>query len=93
MLITGLIGSGKSHLACTLAYQACLLGYRTMYYDKNRFIEKVCESRFNGSYLKQLDHRERAPLIVLDDFGLQAIDQKIKITLLNLHENRYAKSP
>jgi DNA replication protein DnaC len=91
VLITGPTGSGKSHLACALAYQACLMGYRTVYYNMNRFIEKVAESRLDGSYLKQLNHWERTPLIVLDDFGLQQMDQQMKITLLQLLEDRYAK--
>lgn len=62
-----------------------------MYYNINRFIEKVSESRLDGSYLKQLNHWERTPLIVLDDFGLQNLDQQMKITLLQLLEDRYAK--
>ena len=91
VLITGPTGSGKSHLACALAYQACLQGYRTLYYNMTRFIEKVGETRLDGSYLKQLNHWERTSLIVLDDFGLQTMDQQMKLTLLQLLEDRYAK--
>jgi len=91
VLITGPTGCGKSHLACALAHQACVLGYRTLYFNMNRFIEKVTLSKLDGSFLKQLNHWERTPLIILDDFGLQPLDQQMKIALLQLMEDRYAK--
>ena len=64
VLITGPTGSGKSYLACALAYQACILGYRTVYFNMNRFIEKIILSKLDGSYLKQINHFERTPLII-----------------------------
>lgn len=91
VLITGPTGCGKSYLACALAYQACLLGYRTLYFNMNRFIEKVTLAKLDGTYLKQLNHWERTPLIILDDFGLQPLDQQIRLALLQLVEDRYAR--
>jgi len=91
VLITGPTGSGKSYLACALAYQACILGYRTVYFNMNRFIEKIISAKLDGSYLKQLNHFERTPLIILDDFGLQVLDQHSKLALLQILEDRYAK--
>lgn len=91
VLITGPTGSGKSYLACALAYQACILGYRTLYFNMNRFIEKIISAKLDGSYLKQLNHFERTPLIIFDDFGLQALDQHSKLALLQILEDRYAK--
>src|SRR5258708_4189956 len=37
ILISGATGCGKSYLACALGRQACMLGYRTLYYSMNRF--------------------------------------------------------
>jgi DNA replication protein DnaC len=91
VLITGPTGCGKSYLACALAHQACLLGYRTLYFNMNRFIEKVTLAKLDGTYLKQLNHWERTPLIILDDFGLQPLDQQIRLAILQLIEDRYAK--
>ena len=91
VLITGPTGSGKSYLACALAHQACILGYRTVYFNMNRFIEKIILSKLDGSYLKQINHFERTPLIIFDDFGLKALDQHSKLALLQILEDRYAK--
>jgi DNA replication protein DnaC len=91
LLITGPTGCGKSYLACALAHQACHQGLRTQYYSMTRFIEKVLLSKLDGSYLKLLAHLERTPLIILDDFGIQPIDQTVRLTLLQMLEDRYNK--
>lgn len=89
ILITGATGCGKSFLACALGHQACLQGYKTAYLNMNRLIEKVTLSKLDGSYIKLLNHLERQTLIILDDFGLQPLTQEIRLTLLQLLEDRY----
>lgn len=91
ILITGATGCGKSFLACALGHQACLQGYKTAYLNMNRLIEKVTLSKLDGSYIKLLNHLERQTLILLDDFGLQPLTQEIRLTLLQLLEDRYGK--
>lgn len=91
ILITGATGCGKSFLACALGHQACLQGYKTAYLNMNRLIEKVTLSKLDGSYIKLLNHLERQTLIILDDFGLQPMTQEIRLTLLQLLEDRYGK--
>lgn len=91
ILITGATGCGKSYLACALGHQACLQGYKTTYLNMNRLIEKVTLSKLDGSYIKLLNHLERQTLIILDDFGLQPLTQEIRLTLLQLLEDRYGK--
>ncbi len=91
VLITGATGCGKSFLACALGHQACILGYKTTYLNMNRLIEKVTLSKLDGSYIKLLNHLERQTLIILDDFGLQNLGQEVRLTLLQLLEDRYGK--
>jgi len=73
LLITGATGCGKSYLACALGRQACMLGYRTLYYSMNRFIEALATARLDGSYIKWVNFIAKTPLLILDDFGLQSL--------------------
>ena len=57
----------------------------------NRLIEKVTLSKLDGSYIKLLNHLEKQTLIILDDFGLQPLTQEIRLTILQLLEDRYGK--
>src|ERR1700742_4426326 len=91
VLITGATGCGKSYLACALGHQSCLQGRKTTYFSMNRFIEKITLSKLDGSYLKLLNHLERQALIILDDFGLQPMQQDVKLALLQILEERHGK--
>lgn len=91
ILITGATGCGKSYLACALGHQACMQEYKTTYFNMNRLIEKVTLAKLDGSYIKLLNHLERQSLIILDDFGLQNLSQEMRLTLLQLLEDRYGK--
>jgi DNA replication protein DnaC len=91
VLVTGPTGCGKSYLACALGHQACMQGYKTLYLNINRLIEKITLAKLDGSYIKLLNHFERVPLIILDDFGLQPLSQDVRLALLQILEDRYAK--
>ncbi len=93
VLITGPTGCGKSYLACALGYQACIQGHKTMYLNINRLIEKITLAKLDGSYIKLLNHFERVQVIILDDFGLQPLNQDVRLALLQIFEDRYAKKP
>jgi DNA replication protein DnaC len=82
---------GKSYLACALGYQSCLLGMKTTYLSMNRFIEKITLAKLDGSYIKLLNHLERQALIIIDDFGLQPMQQEVKLALLQILEERHGK--
>lgn len=93
ILITGPTGCGKSFIACALGRHACTMGYKTLYLNMNRFAEKVAAAKLDGTYLKLLNQLEKVALIILDDFGLQPMDQQLRLTLLQMLEDRYAKRP
>lgn len=91
VIITGPTGCGKSYLACAIGRQACSIGYKTLYLGMNRFVEKLALSRVDGSYIKLLNQLEKYPLIIIDDFGLAPLEYQVKLTLLQLLEDRYGK--
>jgi DNA replication protein DnaC len=57
----------------------------------NRFIEKITLSKLDGSYLKLLNHLERQALFILDDFGLQPMQQDVKLALMQILGERHGK--
>ena len=89
ILITGATGCGKSFMACAIGNRACILGYKTLYLNMNRFAEKIMQSKLDGSLLKVLAQIEKIKLLILDDFGLQPLNQNIKLALLQILEDRY----
>ncbi len=91
VIITGATGCGKSAIACALGYQACMMGIKTRYYNMNRLIETILIARTEGSYLKLLNQFEKIPLIIIDDFGMQNLNKNVKLALLQIIEDRYAK--
>lgn len=91
ILITGPTGCGKSYLACAFGRQACTLGYKTLYLGMNRFAEKLTLSKIEGNYIKLLNHIEKLPLIIIDDFGLTPLEDQVRIALLQVLEDRYGK--
>jgi len=91
ILLTGPTGCGKSFLACALGHQACQLGYKTMYLNMNRFIEKITLAKLDGTFVKLLNQIEKTYLLILDDFGLQPLNSDTRLALLQILEDRYGR--
>lgn len=91
ILITGATGCGKSYLACALGRQACTLGYKTIYFGMARFIEKIAQSKLDGTYVKFINYLDKTKLIILDDFGLHPLDTITRLALLQIMEDSYGK--
>ena len=92
MLITGSTGVGKSYLATALGYQACTDGKRVMYFNATKMFSKLKMAKADGSYLKELAKIERQHLVIIDDFGLQALDGQNRMTLMEIIEERHNKA-
>lgn len=91
ILITGSTGVGKSFLGTALGYQACIEGYKVSYFNTSKLFAKLKMAKADGTYLKELAKLERQDVIILDDFGLQALDSQNRITLLEIIEDRHNK--
>lgn len=92
ILISGATGCGKSYLACALGRQACSLGYKTLYFGMIRFIEKIIQSKIEGSYIKFINSLSKGNLIIIDDFGLHPLTTETRLTLLQMLEDGYGKT-
>lgn len=91
ILISGATGSGKSYLACALGRQACMMGYKTIYFGMIRFIERIVQTKLDGTFIKFLDQINKNQLLIIDDFGIAPVDNQVKVAILQILEDRYDK--
>lgn len=89
MIITGPTGVGKSFIACALGNQACMLGFRVLYFNAAKIFEALKLKRADGSYQKELKNIQRQDLLILDDFGLEHLDTQSRLSLLEILEDRH----
>ena len=89
VLITGSTGVGKSFLGTALGYQACIEGFKVSYFNTSKLFATLKIAKADGSYLKELAKLQRQDVLILDDFGLQALDGQNRITLLEIIEDRH----
>lgn len=92
ILITGSTGVGKSFLASALGHHACSLGYRVLYFNTAKLFAKMKMAKADASYIKEMAKIERHHLVILDDYGLQPMDNQSRLILLDMIEDRHAKS-
>ena len=89
ILITGSTGVGKSYIATALGYQGCIEGHRIVYFNTTKLFAKLKMAKAEGSYVKELAKISRQHLIILDDFGLQTLDNQNRMALLEIIEDRH----
>lgn len=91
IIVTGCTGNGKSYLASALGHQACMKGYKVLYYNLGKLFNKLIMAKADGSYMKELSKVENQDLLIIDDFGLQAINYEKQLILMELIEDRHHK--
>lgn len=91
VIITGSTGIGKSYMASALGHQACSLGYKVMYEHTSKLFARLKMGKADGSYLKEITRMEKQDLLIIDDFGLQPLDQQSRNILMEIIEDRHGK--
>ena len=91
ILITGSTGIGKSYLASALGHQACLSGFKVLYYNTSKLFSQMKMAKGDGSYIKEINRIERHHLLILDDFGIQTLDAQNRAVLMEIIGDRHDK--
>lgn len=89
VIITGPTGIGKSYLAQALAEKACRERYTARYYRASRLFQELAMARGDGSYAELLQKIAKTDLLVIDDWGLSALDASERRDLLEIMEDRH----
>jgi len=88
ILVTGPTGSGKSWLACALAQYACRRGHSALYLRTPRLAEELRILHGNGGFSRWLAMVARTDVLVLDDWGLAALDGQTRSDLMEVIDDR-----
>ncbi|AGX86200.1 DNA replication protein [Candidatus Symbiobacter mobilis CR] len=88
VILTGATGCGKTWLACALGNAACRQGLSVAYVRTPRFFEELRIAHGDGSFGKKLASLSKTDLLILDDWGLAALNQSERNDLLEVLDDR-----
>jgi DNA replication protein DnaC len=71
VLIAGPCGTGKSHIAQALGHTAVREGYDVLFTSQTKLLGSLHAARATGAYERRFQTFARAPLLIIDDFGLK----------------------
>lgn len=92
VIVTGATGSGKTYLACAIADRACRRGHTALYKRVARLVFELKVARADGSYLKTLEKLAKVELLILDDWGLSALEVQAANDLMDVIDDRAGRS-
>jgi DNA replication protein DnaC len=82
------VSAGQSWLACALAQYACRRGYSAIYQRVPRLQEELRIRHGSGAFGKWLLQLAKTDVLVLDDWGMGAIDSMTRSDLLEIIDDR-----
>jgi DNA replication protein DnaC len=88
LLLSGATGVGKTWLACALAQAACRQGFSAAYLRTPRLFQELRIARGDASYARRLLQLAKTDVLILDDWGLNPLDQPARSDLLEILDDR-----
>lgn len=92
IFILGPSGVGKSHLAQALGHQACRREQDVLFYCTFQLFEWIYAGRGDGTHKRRLAQVIKTPLLILDDFCLQPLNEVQQNDLYQLIAERYERN-
>ena len=89
IIITGPTGAGKTYLACALGNSALRSGVPSLYIRLPRLLQEMKVSRADGSYIKLLTKLSKIKLLIIDDWGIDLLDEMQRRDILEIFEDRH----
>ena len=82
-------GTGKTHLALALSYQACLQGFKTLFTTTMNLINQLSASLSDNSFLRTMKSFTSPQLLIIDELGYLPVDKQGAELLFQVISNRY----
>jgi DNA replication protein DnaC len=74
--IVGPVGVGKTFHAHALGYIACRRGFSVLAVSSDKMLKQLKQSRLDGSYEQIMRRLISVDLLIVDDFGLDAMERQ-----------------
>jgi DNA replication protein DnaC len=91
LALLGPPGTGKSHLACSLAVAACNAGYTVYYTTLDDMVRRLRAAEAAARLARQLHSYSRPNLLVIDEIGYLPLDRADANRVFQLISRRYEK--
>ena len=91
VILLGLVGLGKTHLATALGYAACQQGMSVLFANAIDVINTLSAAQTNGTLKSELRKYLAPSLLVLDEVGYLPIDQRGADLLFQVISGRYER--
>ena len=91
VLLCGPTGVGKTHLAQALAHEACRRGYKALFVNTYRMLQRINGGRADGTLERRFQSYLKPDLLVLDDFGLKPLVPPGPADLYDIINERYER--
>jgi len=92
VIVVGPTGVGKTYLACALAHRAIQGGRSALYVRTPRLLNDLSVARGDGRIARTMNSLARFDILILDDFLLRPFTNDQTADLLEVVEDRAAKS-
>jgi DNA replication protein DnaC len=91
VILLGLVGLGKTHLATALGYAACQRGMSVLFANASDVINTLSAAQHKGGLKAELKKYQSPSLLILDEVGYLPIDQRGADLLFQVISQRYER--
>jgi len=92
VIIMGPVGTGKTHLAQALGYEACLKRKKVKFVTTSDLLSEFYRARADATHDKLFKRYCKFDLLILDDFGLKPLSQEQSSDLYDLIATKHINS-
>lgn len=92
VLIYGPAGVGKTHIAQALGHEACRRGYDVLFVKAIKMLRSLLAGRADHSWERLIKRYVRPDLLIIDDFGLTALNATQAEDFYEIVAERYLKA-